>query len=80
MVGVAHLGRAGRVAGILSDPLGRPLPNAIVGVAGTGRSARTNDAGRFELVELPSGTQLFEARALGFEPFRTPVNIIDADT
>lgn len=71
---------SGRVAGILLDPLGRPLPNAIVGVAGTGRSARTNDAGRFELVELPSGTQLFEARALGFEPLRTPVNIIDADT
>ncbi len=70
---------SGRAVGVLRDPLGQPLPNATVTVAGTGQRARTNEAGRFELVGLPSGTQLFEARALGFELLRTPVNISDAD-
>jgi outer membrane receptor protein involved in Fe transport len=55
---------ASRIAGIVVDASGAPVPNATV-VAG-GRSAVTGSDGRFEIPDAPDGTTTIEASASGF--------------
>jgi hypothetical protein len=51
----------------------RPLEGVQVVVDGSAASATTDARGAFRLTGLPDGTRMAEARALGYEPVRVPV-------
>lgn len=64
-----------RLSGIVRTPDGRPAASARVLVWGTGLTTQTREDGRFTLAGLPPGTFTVEARAIGFEPARIPVDL-----
>jgi hypothetical protein len=47
---------------------GRPLRDAVVGVLGTARLARTDATGTFLLDRIPAGTRTIEVRSIGLTP------------
>ncbi|AHG88717.1 hypothetical protein J421_1180 [Gemmatirosa kalamazoonensis] len=61
--------------GVVRRPDGRPASGARVLLLGTDRRADAGDDGRFVLEGLPSGTFSVEARALGFDARRVPVEL-----
>lgn len=71
---------SGRLRGIITDALGKPVENVTVTVTGSGQSQRTTTSGAFELSALATGTQQLDARAIGFAPLRVPVDLLDGDT
>lgn len=68
-----------RLSGIVRDGDGRPVDGATVAVWGSGLEVRSNDRGAFTLEGLPGGTQTVEARRIGFEPVRRPVQLSEHD-
>ena len=64
-----------RLSGHVRRPEGQPISGVQVIVLGTGASATTNEAGRFELDSIPAGTRTVEARALGYVPARVVVDL-----
>jgi hypothetical protein len=60
------------IVGQVSDATGAAVPNALVTVTykdtGLHRSARTDDAGRFNFPQLKPGTYSVKVEAKGFEP------------
>lgn len=54
--------------GVVRDGEGRPLVEALVGVIGTPRSARTDASGTFRIAGIPAGTRTVEARSIGLVP------------
>lgn len=58
------------VAGRVRDINGRPLVGAIVRVMGSGDASRTDSSGAFLVRRAMIGTQMVEARAIGFDPVR----------
>ena len=70
------LGAAGRLAGVVVDPRGRPVAGADVHLAVTlpvsrarqREDAVTDDAGRFEFPAVMAGRASLEARAEGWSP------------
>ena len=56
------------VSGTVRDAAGKPASNATVTVFGPVRTALTDEAGRFLIRDVPTGTQLFEARQIGAWP------------
>jgi hypothetical protein len=60
------------IAGTVVDPSGAALPGATVTIVGTEtgsrRSAKTDDAGRFNFPQLKPGSYSVSAEAEGFEP------------
>jgi hypothetical protein len=65
---IARRPGAATVSGIVRDVRGLPAARATVTVSGPPLRALTDDAGRFSLREVPSGTQLFEVRRAGSWP------------
>ncbi|MDF1505772.1 TonB-dependent receptor, partial [Roseisolibacter sp. H3M3-2] len=61
--------------GTVTTPNGEPLARAQVALAGTGRTATTSTGGAFVLDSLPGGTFGLEARAVGYAPVSTPVDL-----
>ena len=59
---------SGAVSGTVRDAAGKPASNAIVTVFGPQLSALTDEGGRFTLRDVPTGTQLFEAKQIGSWP------------
>ncbi|MBL0940626.1 MAG: TonB-dependent receptor [Gemmatimonadaceae bacterium] len=74
---ITQLRGSGRVRGVVRDSLGRPLSGARVSLPGAAGTAASNANGQFSLDSLPGGSWMIEARAVGFEPMRVPVDIID---
>ena len=69
----------GRLRGTIRTEKAMPVAGATVRVRG-GESVATTDAtGSFMLSALPTGTHSVEATAIGFQPTRAPVDIIEAD-
>ena len=66
----------GRLRGRVIGTNGRPVAGARVMVWGTGLEAATDGDGVFALQGLPGGTHTLEARAVGFMPAETPVDIV----
>lgn len=62
------------VRGVARGGGGLPLANVRVSVWGTGLEAVTATDGRFALSELPTGSYLLEARAIGYQPSRRIVS------
>jgi len=69
-----------RLTGEVHDPNGRPVPHARVSVVGGATEAMTNENGEFTLVDLPSGSQTLNVRALGFVPERETVHLLLGDS
>lgn len=67
--GAQRLG-AGTVIGRVRDINDRPIVGAIVRVMGSGDPARTDSSGAYVVRRAVIGTQMVEARALGFQPVR----------
>ncbi len=61
-------GGTASLRGVVRDGDGRPLRDALVGVFGTQRSARTGSAGTFGIEGIPAGTRTVEVRSIGWQP------------
>lgn len=66
-----------RVRGVVRDTLGRPVDNARVVVPGNEVEVGTMLGGVFALDQLPSGTWTIEARAVGFQPTRQVIDLVE---
>lgn len=64
------------VHGIVRSPVGTPLSGARVQVVGSDAVSITNEKGIYALGDVPAGTQLLEARAIGFLPVWRAVNLL----
>ncbi len=79
-VDTLRLRKGGAVArGTVQDINGRPIPNAIVRVLGSGRVGRSQESGAFVVSDAVGGTQTIEARAIGFQPARQTLELRDGD-
>jgi len=74
MTAIVRRGRAG-VRGRVTTLDRRPLANAIVRVLGSGTQVRTNADGNYAIGDAGAGTQTIEARAIGYQPMRQPVQL-----
>lgn len=73
--------QAGRIVGSVTDSTsGAPLAGALVGIENSQISARTGADGRFALVGVPDGTQIVQARLLGYAPQRQTVTVTSGAT
>jgi hypothetical protein len=61
--------------GTVRDLSGQPLPGARVRLWGTAAEARADDAGEFRFAASAAGTQLIDARMIGFVPLRRVVDV-----
>ena len=66
--------------GVVRDGDGRPLRDALVGIIGTMRSARTDGGGTFGIVGIPAGTRTIETRSIGLTPTSVSVDFITGAT
>ena len=75
--GDAELLRRGtaRLSGTVLTADRRPAAGVDIAVWGTTASTVTGDDGRFGLADLPAGTRMLEARALGFAPSRQVITL-----
>jgi hypothetical protein len=73
--------RRGRavVRGVVTSTDGRPLPNAIVRVMGSGTPVRSAADGSFVIGDAAAGTYSVEARVIGYSPHRVPVTLRQAE-
>ncbi len=65
-----------QLTGRVRSTNGMPLASARVGIEGSDATTTTNERGEFTLTGLPSGSQTLSARALGFLPQRTTVQLV----
>ena len=71
----------GSIAGrVLTDSTRTPVPAAELIIAGTTRSVLTDSSGRFVLREVPAGRRLLIARALGFRPDTSEIELFDDES
>src|SRR4051812_1088873 len=59
---------AGPVTGVVTDSSGAPIAGAEVVALGSASSARTGEAGAFDLGAVATGPAVLLARRLGFRP------------
>ena len=57
--------QTGTASGTVTDAAGAPLPNAVVVLVGTARTAVTNARGEYRL-SVPVGSHILRARIIGF--------------
>ena len=69
MVGAQGSSTAGSIVGCISDTRGQPLPRATVAATGAGvqRSTVADNAGCYELKDLPAASYRVTARFSGFD-------------
>jgi TonB-linked SusC/RagA family outer membrane protein len=59
----------GRVTGTVTDSSsGRPISDVQITVGGTRLGTTTDNQGRFNIVNVPAGPRLIDARRIGFQP------------
>jgi hypothetical protein len=64
-----------RVSGVIRGVGGLPLSGAQVRVVGARGTALSDERGRFELRDLPAGTQVIEVRRIGYLLAQQPVEL-----
>jgi len=61
------LAYAGVITGqVVDKDTGRPLPDAVVTVEGSGRTTTTDRSGRFRLADVPGGARTIRVRSVGY--------------
>jgi hypothetical protein len=68
-------GRAS-VSGTVLGETGRPLSDVQLRVLETAVTARTDSSGRFTMTSLPAGTQILEAKRVGYRIVQQPVELL----
>ena len=66
---------AATITGIVRGPGGQPVEDAQVQVVDAAQPVRSDRDGRFTIAGLPGGTQLLEARKVGYRIGRHPVEL-----
>ncbi len=78
-----RLGRSHHVGGVVVDPRGRPVDAAIVQAIADGDvaapNARTDEEGRFRLVDVPASATGLRVVASGFAEWTGPAGRFDGD-
>lgn len=64
-----------RLTGTVLNESGDPVRDAVVEVWRTGLSTTTDEAGSFDLANLPVGTHALVVRRIGFAPQQIPVHL-----
>jgi Outer membrane receptor for ferrienterochelin and colicins len=64
------------VSGTVFSESGQPLANTLLRVLETAGRVRTDSTGRFTLTALPAGTQLLEAKHIGYRIVQQPVQLL----
>ncbi|NUO95733.1 MAG: TonB-dependent receptor plug domain-containing protein [Gemmatimonadaceae bacterium] len=64
------------VSGTVVGETGQPLPGVQLRVLETAAAMRTDSSGHFSLTGLPAGTQLLEAKRVGYRIVQQPVQLI----
>jgi outer membrane receptor protein involved in Fe transport len=72
-------GTTGTVAGIVTDPDGKPVVAATVVLLGTRLGAYTDGDGRYTILNVPSGTYGVKASRLGFNAITVSEVVVSAD-
>jgi hypothetical protein len=72
--------RTAAIIGTVMDSGGTSISNAVVSIAGTPFSTRTNVTGAFRLAGLPPGDMRVFAQRLGYEPVRFDVQLNEGET
>lgn len=67
-----------RVRGVVRDTAGKPVNNARIVLSGDDSQSATSSGGVFNLGNLPPGTWMMEARAVGYQPQRFVVDLRDS--
>lgn len=67
----------GVVTGFIRDVTRRPIADATVEIDGLDLSTKTDPAGRFRFVAVPSGSRMLLARAVGFTPAIQPIDVLE---
>jgi len=75
----ASAGTTGKLAGEVRDEAGEPIAAATIIVTGTGLGAYSDDAGRFTILNLPSGHYEVAVRRLGYQDLRMQAVLVSAD-
>lgn len=64
------------VSGTVIGESGQPLPGVQLRVLETAATARTDSSGHFSMTGLPAGTQLLEAKRVGYRIVQQPVQLL----
>jgi hypothetical protein len=64
------------VSGTVVGETGQPLPGVQLRVLETAATARTDSSGHFSMSGLPAGTQLLEAKRVGYRIVQQPVQLV----
>ncbi len=72
---LASSAATGAVTGVVRSWDGSPVPGATVIAVGTDRRALADEFGEFSLQDVAAGSQVLEARAVGYPQGRTPATI-----
>ncbi len=67
----------GKLRGTVRNSSGQPVQGARLVLWGSGSEVTTSASGQFTMQALPAGTYTVEARALGYMPKRTAVDVLD---
>src|SRR5688500_7920722 len=62
------------------EGIGRPLPQAQVGIVGLAIGTQTNEAGDFRLTGVPAGPRQVRVQRLGFAPATQQVTVVAGQT
>ena len=65
-----------RLRGVVRGTNGQLVNGARLVVGGSGREELTNANGQYAIATLPEGSYTLEARAVGFQPLRLPVDLL----
>ena len=77
--GTAFAGTTGKIAGFVVDYRDRPVKDAAVTVMETAQFALTDGAGRFNLINVPSGLYRIEVSKIGYRPLIMKDVVVSAD-
>ncbi len=62
------------------EGIGRPLPQAQVGIVGLPMGTQTNEAGDYRLTGIPAGSRQVRVQRLGFAPATQQVTVVAGQT
>jgi hypothetical protein len=68
------------LTGVVRDSSGRPLARAEVMIEARGKRAVTDESGRYRMPDVPAGSSLVQARAIGYQSVASVVNLAANET
>jgi hypothetical protein len=74
---LGELGKTATIHGVVRDPHDKPISGATIDVDGVPGEVRTNDAGRFVLPEVPTGSRTMAIRTIGYAPLYQPITVLE---